>query len=430
MIELQCINKCLSESKFQFLLNNGINEDYFTLYKEEFIFIKNHFQQYHNVPDRTTFLSKFPDFNLHQIRESDEYIIDKLRENYLYTKSVPHIEQAAKLLSVDANKAVEYINTNFSQIVPAYNVNGVDFVESAMERYQHLQKRKENPNQFRYSFGLDKLDYHTMGIQKRAELIVIFARSGIGKTWLGTKISLELWKQGANVGIISPEMTSEAINYRLDTMLGHFSNFHLKKATSFTQDDEYLKYLQELSNHKNKLITSTVKDFNKEITITKLKAWILANKFDAVLIDGIGYLKDERYKRGDSETKSLTNISEDLMSLSIEIGVPIIIVHQANREVMQGETIEAPELHHLRGSDGIAHNSSKVLSLYYKDKTLSIKLTKNRDGDTGNTLLYLWDIDKGYFKYIPSDKSGIPEDKEEIEQLVELTKDEDVEDIF
>ena len=55
------------------------------------------------------------------------------------------------------------------------------------------------------------------------------------------------------------------------------------------------------------------------------------NKLDILGIDGITYLTDERYKKGDNRTTMLTNISEDLISLSIELKIPIIVVVQSNR---------------------------------------------------------------------------------------------------
>jgi replicative DNA helicase len=60
------------------------------------------------VPDKATFLSKF-DMELVDVTESDKYLIDTLKEEYLYYKSVPIIQQAAELLKTDSNLAAEYL---------------------------------------------------------------------------------------------------------------------------------------------------------------------------------------------------------------------------------------------------------------------------------------------------------------------------------
>ena len=159
-------------------------------------------------------------------------------------------------------------------------------------------------------------------------------------------------------------------------------------------------------------------DFQKKITVSKLRNWVKQYKLDLIAVDGITYLTDERFKRGDTKTISLTNISEDLMSLSIELKIPVVVVVQSNRGGVQEEN--APELENIRDSDGIAHNASKVLSIRQlpkKDETwnnvLRLEIKKQRFGPVGGRLDYVWDIDKGDFQFIPSDGDAEPEETTE-----------------
>ena len=125
---------------------------------------------------------------------------------------------------------------------------------------------------------------------------------------------------------------------------------------------------------------------------------------DLVAIDGITYMSDERGKRGDNKTTSLTNISEDLMELSVELGIPILVVVQANRSgVVEKGTSDTPELESIRDSDGIAHNASKILSIHQKEYgLLTMTVKKQRFGAVGGKLTYNWDINTGEFQFIPS----------------------------
>ena len=129
-----------------------------------------------------------------------------------------------------------------------------------------------------------------------------------------------------------------------------------------------------------------------------------AHALDAIAIDGITYMTDERYKKGDNKTTPLTNISEDLMSLSIELKIPILVVVQANRSgVVDAEKGGTPVLESIRDSDGISHNASKVLSIRQdKDGMLEIGIKKQRFGPVGGKLKYSWNIDKGIFDFVPS----------------------------
>mgnify|MGYP002528563679 CR=1 FL=1 len=127
-------------------------------------------------------------------------------------------------------------------------------------------------------------------------------------------------------------------------------------------EEQYAEYVNELKQRQNKFVVATPVDFDRKITVSKLRKWIKQYKLDVIAIDGITYMHDERGKKGDNKTERLTNISEDLMSLSNELQIPIIVVVQANREGVTEED-DTPELHNIKDSDGIGANASKVLSI-------------------------------------------------------------------
>ena len=188
-------------------------------------------------------------------------------------------------------------------------------------------------------------------------------------------------------------------------------------ATKELDKKEYKTYIDELHENKNKFLVATPIDFNRHITVTKLKEWVKQNKLDMIAIDGITYMTDERGKRGDNKTTSLTNISEDLMSLSIELKIPILVVVQANRSgvIADGEdTNDTPDLENIKDSDGIAANASKVMSLRHtKDGTLKIGIKKQRFGPVGGQLSYEWLPDTGEFNFIPSTDDIEPSERTE-----------------
>lgn len=129
----------------------------------------------------------------------------------------------------------------------------------------------------------------------------------------------------------------------------------------------------------------------------------------------------------------LTNISEDLMSLSIELGIPIIVVVQSNRGgVNKDNEDEAPDLENIKDSDGIAANATKVIAIRQKTSEGAIQLCirKHRDGRTGQTLLYKCDFNTGDFIYIPSSDDGLNSEKRN-EKINKLKKEfQDEEDVF
>lgn len=431
MVQLQIISKVLATQKMDIIEDNLLSEDYFLEYRDEYDFLMKHYKQYGNVPDKATFLSQFPDLELVEVTESDQYLIDTVREEYLYNKSVPVVQRIAELLKTDANAAAEYMLSETRNLQPNYQLGGVDIVSDAKARYQQFLDRKSQQDKWFFTSGFEELDELWHGIQRGEELIVIVARVNQGKSWTLEKICTHIWQTGSNVGYISPEMSADSIGYRFDTLYQNFSNNGLTWGNGKIDESKYGEYIQNLTQSKNKFIVATPIDFDKKITVTKLKNWINQYKLDMIAIDGITYLTDERYKRGDTKATSLTNISEDLMSLSLELSVPVLIVVQANRAgVGSSETDDVPELEHIRDSDGIAYNASKVVAIRQKDSILTMQIKKQRFGGVGGKLRYQWDIDTGGFTFLPSYDDAESEEKTErkVKEMKKKFKDKD--DVF
>lgn len=416
MVQLQILNRVLETKDISILVNNNLTEDYFIEYPDEYSFIKQHYENYKTVPDIETFLSNFQDFEVLTVNESERYLVDTIREEYLYSKSVPVIKHAAELLKGDANEASRYLQSELVNLTPNYTTPFVDIIQDN-NRYNIFESKSSKYDSWFISTGFEELDDIVCGWQQGEEFVVIFARTGIGKSWVLVKSMEHAWSIGKNVGYISPEMSADKIGYRFDTLHEHYSNIALLRGDDSVIDN-YDKYFENLQKQSNKFLVSTPHDFNNKITVTKLKNFVMSNKLDVLAIDGITYMSDERYKRGDNKTTSLTNISEDLMQLSLELKIPVLVVVQSNRGGVDKET---PELEDIRDSDGISHNATKVISLSRKGEALSLTIKKNRDGRTGDKLTYLWDIDLGKFQWIPSDEDEAPQERKE-ERKEEIKK--------
>ena len=404
MIQLQFLNYVLETKDFSLIQNNGFTVDYFTEYPDEFLFIKNHYDEYKKVPDIETFLSKFDNFSVLEVKESERYLVNTLNEEYLYVKSVPVIKKTAELLKVDANEASRYLQSELPNLMPNYQISAVDIIHSD-NRVKLFEDKSKNPDKWFIPTGFQELDDALNGWQMGEEFVVIYARTGQGKSWVLVKSMQHAWLLGKNVGYISPEMSADKIGYRFDTLNEHLSNMALVRGNQNEVSlDEYQNYFEKLSEHKNKFLVSTPADFNRQITVGKLRNYVVQNNLDILAIDGIKYLKDERYKKGDNLTTSLTNISEDLMQLSIEMSIPILVVVQSNRGGVKEDPNATPDIEDIRDSDGISHNSTKIISLKQKEDALIMEVKKHRDGIYGTKLMYSWDIDTGEFVYHTSEE--------------------------
>lgn len=423
MVASQVINKILQSKDFSIVINNDLSKQHFIDYEAEFDFIQKHYDKYGNIPDVHTFVDKFNEFEVYTVTESDTYLVDKIKEEYTYSKLIPFIKTAAdKANNEDANVAIEFITNNIKNISVSKTVCGIDIIKDASHRLDVYKDKQNNKSNWFFKSGFDELDVKINGLQRGEELVLIFARTNQGKSWIAEKMAVSVWEQGYNVGFFSPEMSDISIGYRFDTLFKNYSNAHLTHGDKNDEYDSYCNYIENLQhNHTNTFLVTTPKDFDRRPSVSKFRSWIIRNDIHMLVIDGISYVHDDRYKHGDNTTTSLTNISEDLMSLSIELKIPIIIVAQANREAAGEEKTSAPTLETVRNSDGMAHNASKVFSIRNKDSVLEILILKQRNGEVGNKFLYNWDINNGKFTYVPNPKAGLPDNQDT--QLAQHNKD-------
>ena len=112
MVQLQILNKILRTKSLDIVFDNDLTESYFGEYSEQFNFIVNHYSQYGNVPDMETFIDKFNEFDIMDVTESDEYLIDTIKEDYQYRIFVPVINKAAELSQNNSVEAVEFLKIN------------------------------------------------------------------------------------------------------------------------------------------------------------------------------------------------------------------------------------------------------------------------------------------------------------------------------
>jgi replicative DNA helicase len=410
MIELQVINKILQTKDISPVISANIDKSYFGGYEKHFNFIKRHFDKYKNVPDRETFIKEFMDFEFISVNEGWDYLIDKLRENRIYTLAVPIIQEGANRFNVDSRQAVSHIISQLQPLMMNLGGSGIDIISQAQIRYDELEDRVNNPNRYFFSTGFKELDFIIGGLQRGEDLVVLFARTSNLKSYVAEKIAISVWEQGNNVGFFSPEMTPSSVGYRFDTLFKNFNNMGLMRGKDGIERG-YKSYIESLSKYNNKFLVTTPSDFDRTPTVSRIGNWIKANNLQMVVIDGLSYMHDERGKRGDNTTTSLTNIAEDLMTLSVELKIPILAIVQANREAAGEDKTEAPTLETIRNSDGISHNASKVISIRFKDGVLEMSIQKNRNGTVGNKLLYSTNVNKGEFTYLPNPKSGLESDK-------------------
>ena len=409
MIQCQVINKILDTKDSSLILLNNLTDDYFSDYTEEYRFIKNHLNQYGTIPDKASFLSRYPDFDILVVEEPDKYLIEELYQDKNKRFLAKTFNKVRQLLN--ENKTEEAMNlytTASNDMVKAVHLDSVDILKDT-SRYDDYIEKCQDFNKFYIKTGFYELDELIGGWDKYEELATIAARPGIGKSWILLKVAIAALEQGLRVGIYSGEMSERKVGYRFDTLTSHISNSGLLRGNSNIQV-EYRKHIESLQErYKGCLKVLTPAMINGPAGVTALRAFVEKENLDILCVDQHSLLEDDRKARNPVEKAA--NISRDLKNLQVLKKIPIIAVSQQNRSA----TEEGPGTSNIAQSDRISQDSTVILFIEQKDGVLTLNLVKARDAVNNKKIKYAYDFDKGVFKYIPSEED--PLDNQHCEDL-------------
>jgi replicative DNA helicase len=292
-------------------------------------------------------------------------------------------------------------------------------MSNAKDRLKEYKKRCEVKGMIGIPTGIPQLDEITNGWLWGEDLVVIMGRTNVGKSWIGEYFPTIAWNMGYKILFYSGEMSREMVGFRFDTLNKHFSNMGLLNGAHTLgknpsaqgeqyQKEDYENYISQLSQ-KSGFVVVTPDDFGgRKPNVDDLKALAIKHGSDMVIVDQLSLMSDKR--RADTPRIAYNNISEDLFLMSKEIGKPIILLAQANREAVKNRKKgDSPELHDLAESDGVAQNATRLISISVIDGTLKLAIKKNRYGINNKDVMMIWDINTGYLKPL------VTENPEEIE---------------
>lgn len=270
-----------------------------------------------------------------------------------------------------------------------------DDVQDWREAYQdEFDGLKESGINCGYGF----IDSLTRGY-KPGNLIIIGARTGVGKTTFALNQAVKIAERGDPVGVISMEMTQREL---IDKILGIKGNI--------TQDEIHAQRKPEVLN---RIIGETVKieglplylnapksdDPNKIFNI--IKQMVYKRGVKAVFLD---YLQLMSYpQQSQNRNYEIGKITRKLKMLAGELGIPIIVLSQLKRK----DGNPPPVLSDLRDSGSIEQDANVVMFLHQAeddvegvfDVDIDCILAKNRGGGKGfRTMLFRKSISGIYAK--------------------------------
>lgn len=417
--EYQLINKILSDKDYTIVEDNNITEEHLPRVRNEFNYIKEFYEKYKSVPDKEKFIEKFPSFDLFVVTQTTKSIVDDLREQALFGRAVNVINTASRLYEKDANEASKYLLSQIDNLQPQEDFSCTDIIHDR-SRLEEWKKRQRDPEGSFIEIPFKELNEDLLGFQRGEELFIFFAKSNVGKSIALTICAEYASRLGNRVGFLSPEMSTQSIGFRWDSSRTHFSNSAMQKGLLISGYENYFDTLASSDEH---VFVADSEDFKDGLTISKCRQFIKAKRLDILFIDGLVYVKPDGDTRGVSTSEKMGMSARQLLKLSNEFKIPVVIVTQSRRRSSEKRSEEEllDDTESVFNSYEVSQAATKMVSINRSENALKFYIAKNRGNVVGKTYTYSIDIDRMQYTFIPS-LDTIEQDEESAEELEEIKK--------
>ena len=300
--------------------------------------------------------------------------------------------------SGEAESMLENAERRIYALRQGRNVGGLLPVSSVVQNvFDRLAEAASSGNAIPgISTGLADLDRVTLGLNK-AELILIAARPGMGKTSIALNMALHAaLNEHQTVAIFSLEMSREQLVTRLLSRAALIPSQNL--LTGQLSDQQW----RDVSDAAQALSATDIRiDDNPTLTVSDMNAQCrrVAN-LGLVVIDYLQLMQSAGSGHtwsNESRTQAVSDISRMLKIMAKELNVPVICLSQLSR-ANESRQDKRPMLSDLRESGAIEQDADVVIGLYrdgyYNKESENPNLAeaiilKNRKGQTG-TVELLW----------------------------------------
>ena len=287
--------------------------------------------------------------------------------------------------------------------VPIHDALNIYFEEAAKTAYEK--------DVISIRTGFNAVDDAIGGLQ-RSELIILAARTSIGKTSLALNIARNAAvNQKACIAIFSLEMSRREVVQRILSSEANINSAHFRKGRFSELEERLLQRdiiprLAETSIH----IDDTPNMRISEIR-SKAKRLHLRRRVDLVMLDYIQLVRGDT--KTDNRVQELTEITQSLKALARELDAPVLALSQLSRYIEHRQESKKfkqqvlPQLSDLRDSGSLEQDADVVLFIHRPEKVYTeeewlreygedrpyprgiaeIIVAKNRNGPTGEVSL-------------------------------------------
>ena len=267
----------------------------------------------------------------------------------------------------------------------------------AYRAQENLEKLAEQGSEITgLATGFSEFDKLTAGLQP-SQFIIIAARPAMGKTAFALNLATyAATHSNKSVAVFNLEMSAEQLANRILQSLGQIDGGKMR--TGRLEHNDWKRLNEAISQLSD---TNLFLDDTPGITIGEIRSKCrrLANSDKGLGLVVIDYLQliTGPSKSAGNRQQEVSDISRNLKTMALELGIPVIALAQLSRAVEQRED-KRPIMSDLRESGSIEQDADIVSFLYRDDyynkesekkDIAEVIIAKQRGGSTG-TVELLW----------------------------------------
>jgi replicative DNA helicase len=273
------------------------------------------------------------------------------------------------------------------------------------DHIERIEKANATEQGMGYKLGFPNIDSRLRVID--GKLIVIAGRPKMGKTALAVTMARNLDKAGVHVGFLSIEMPESEIMDRWLSMISQVDSSKLGRYGALKRED-----IQNLNDAAALLYESNIKiDETGSLDIADVERKCRKLKkagSQVIFIDQLSQIGNKQIKDGELTSLYSTNCTR-IARLKKELGLPIFLLHQLNRDV-KNRAEKEPIVTDLKQTGKIEEDADAVLFIHRPEEYVTKKeekkelkgisiltLALNRQGPTYRDTKIKFDHETTYF---------------------------------
>lgn len=193
-------------------------------------------------------------------------------------------------------------------------------------------------------------------------VVVVAAPAGAGKTTLALSLIRQMVGAGKRMALFSLEMSKTEIIRALIAMEAPLDRLNLM-AFKFSGNGDFAKFVRAsgvVSAYALDIIDE-YPQMNPLQLRRRLRRLCASETLDVVFVDGLWLMNAD--EATDKRNEDVMSIMKELMEIARDFQVPIVLMHQLNREATKRNNKE-PQLNDLAESIGVSQTAVMVMALY------------------------------------------------------------------